>query len=86
MTQPNTLIINLSDSQCGNCGKPADPYETHHFSGNYKMTSRPAPNPCGQEYKYLSSNYTGNSVKQACIEMRPDLEWIGIEYEDSKIT
>lgn len=71
----STLIINLSDSQCGACGKSADPYEDSHVS---ILGYHPGPG-CGAVYTHVTSHYMG--VSERVKEMRPDLIWSG--FEDS---
>jgi hypothetical protein len=69
-----TLIINRSDTKCGNCGKGADPYAESHdvILGYPPIGGGPG---CGVRWAQVRSDYTG--MEDRCREMRPDLEWVG---------
>lgn len=72
------LIINRSDSKCGNCGQGANPREIAHdtiieYSPN---TGRPG---CKAKFTHVESHYVGLDMKTRCLEMRPDLIWCGME-------
>ena len=73
LRRPHTLIINRTDSRCGNCGLSADPDETHH---NRVLGYNPGPG-CGQRFVLLDSDYRGDGTPEAAQKMRPDLEWVG---------
>lgn len=69
----HTLIINLSDSKCGNCRKGADPHElTHETVLSYGVQGK----GCGVRWVLLASDYSGDMIKEASQRMRPDLEWV----------
>ncbi|AXH49274.1 hypothetical protein HWB76_gp128 [Streptomyces phage Blueeyedbeauty] len=49
------LIMNRTDSRCGNCNKPADLYESgHHTILGYTENGQPG---CGEEWDSVSSDY-----------------------------
>lgn len=49
------LIINRSESRCGNCGKPAFMEETgHNTIAGYKENGQPG---CGETWDSVSSDY-----------------------------
>lgn len=67
------LVINRSDSRCGNCRKGASPHaEAHVDIVDYKSVPGGG---CGVRWRYLTSDYTGAGIEQAARDMRPDLEW-----------
>ena len=69
----NTLVINISESRCGNCGKVCNPEaKTHDINYGYDMTIN-GTKGCGCEYEYVTSDYTG--MEKRVREMRPDLEF-----------
>lgn len=70
--QRHTLIINRSDSKCGNCGMGADPKETTHDT---ILGYGPFTVGCGERFVLVRSDYTG--MQAACERMRPDLAWVG---------
>lgn len=73
--EPHTLIINRSESKCGNCGRPANPHETHHISvPSYQPSTSPG---CGQRWVLARSDYIGYDKTFASI--RPDLTWVSFD-------
>ena len=70
---PHLLIINRSDSKCGNCGKPADPHESHHDTVRYWQDETEG---CHQRFVLVTSHYVGARIKEAVTAMRPDLAWV----------
>jgi len=69
----NTLVINLSDSKCGNCGKSCNPEaKTHDINYGYDMEVN-GTKGCGCRYEYVTSDYTG--MEDRVKEMRPDLKF-----------
>lgn len=65
-----TLLINISSSRCGACGKNADPNEDAHLNENM------AGEGCGAVYTGLASDYYG--FEDRLKAMRPDLPWVGL--------
>lgn len=75
----HTLIINRSESRCGNCRMGADPMQLHHdIILGYGLEDKKG---CGQRFVFVTSHYIGNGVKEAVLKMRPDLEWIDFSYD-----
>jgi hypothetical protein len=70
---PHLLVINRSDSRCGYCGRPADPYEKRHDTINDWGRKSEG---CHTRFVLLTSHYIGDGIKRAATEMRPDLEWV----------
>lgn len=75
------IIIGRTYSHCGNCGRDASPRDkTHETVIGYFAADLPEDDPqrigCGVEYKYVTSDYSGENQKEASMAMRPDLEWI----------
>ena len=65
------LYIDRSSSICGTCSEHCNPVEKSHET----VLGYGGPTPgCGVQYTHVSSHYVG--MKEACLEMRPDLEWI----------
>jgi hypothetical protein len=72
MEKPETLSIENWNSRCLHCGKGADPKsKTHSKELGYGVEGN--GNPCGVEWKYLTSMYS--DAKEGAQRMRPDLEW-----------
>lgn len=72
------IVIGRTFSHCGNCGKDASPHEKAHETVIGYGEHGPG---CRTIYKYVTSDYSGEENKQACIRIRPDLEWIDM-YPD----
>lgn len=70
-----TLLINFSDSVCGNCGKATLPDSKTHEKISGYGESRPG---CGVKWKYVSSEYflANEGQDEAIKETRQDLEYI----------
>ncbi len=67
------LVINSSDSRCGQCGRPADPREASHE----RVPGWNGPEVgCGAYWTRVGSEYDG-LVAKAARELRPDLRWVG---------
>lgn len=69
-----SLIINLSNSECGNCGRQVLPVgdSCEHLSGYGPQNGTPG---CGAKWKYVTSAYMGERVEAAVKRSRPDLEF-----------
>lgn len=71
------LVINRSDTVCGNCGKGATYQEKKHetilgYSKNY-----PSKDGCGVEWTHVTSHYVGvPGLYERIQELRPDLIFI----------
>lgn len=65
------LVINLSGSECADCGKNADPDSKIHILPKGWINEGTG---CGVKFKYVTSYYGG--MAQRIREMRPDLQWI----------
>lgn len=65
-----TLIINITSSHCGNCGKPTLPKQTHH-TDICGWTPKPGGG-CGARFVDTSSDYT-NITPDHLRRVRPDL-------------
>lgn len=77
--QKQTLIINRSNSSCGNCGRGCNPHsKTHDVIYEYSPTSG-EKSGCGIEWRYVRSDYIGDGMAEACKTMRPDLVWVGFD-------
>lgn len=73
-----TLYINKSESRCGACNGGADPYEESHITLLGWAAINDKMKGCGVEFDSVSSDYVGfPGLKQAIIDMRPDLPYIG---------
>lgn len=68
------LVINRSDSRCGECGKPCDPHAKAHdvLLGWGPTNGDPG---CGAEWDRVGSDYAGPDMEAAVRRMRPDLTW-----------
>ena len=73
--RPHTLIINRSDSRCGNCGRSADPKEPTHE----KVLGYSPGEGCHQRFVLMDSDYMGIGMREACERLRSDLTWVGAE-------
>lgn len=68
------LVIDTSWSYCGACGRGAYPNQQAHID---VAGWRPKKGDgCGARWEYVTSNYAGENIKRACLEVRPDLEWM----------
>lgn len=74
MSKTATLIIDRWESRCSVCNSGADPYEKTHKT---KYPGYSKEEGCGALFTTMRSNYIGLNMKQRCLEMRPDLEWVG---------
>lgn len=75
-TRPKTLIINRSDSQCGDCGRSADPNETAHTTllGYGPDNGKPG---CGSKWEKVTSDYGDFAgLYDSIKKMRPDLKFV----------
>lgn len=68
------LIIGRSNSRCGTCGKGADPYQKFHVS--VLQYSPDWVEGCGAKWDVVTSDYSGEEMRQAVVDMRPDLPFI----------
>lgn len=74
MSATATLYINRSDSQCGACGRNADPYEKRHDSIWAWAGTLPG---CHAEFTEVSSHYSDHDgLYDRIREMRPDLPFV----------
>jgi len=73
--EKHTLIINRSDSKCGNCNRgAATDQQMHDRELGYGVVG--IGKPCGVEFKYVSTSYYG--LEERVKSMRPDLEFIDL--------
>ena len=73
-----TLYINKSESRCGACDGGCDPHETAHLTLLGWAAINDRMKGCGAEFDSVSSDYVGfPGLKEAIIEMRPDLPYVG---------
>lgn len=68
-----TLIVDMFQSECGNCGKGAVPGATIHDEA---LGYGDPGEPCFAEFKYISTHYIGLGLEERLRKMRPDLEFI----------
>lgn len=68
------LIIDRSWSFCGACGRGAYPEQEIHADLAGWHPERGSG--CGVKWTHVSSNYSGDKMKEGAMDMRPDLEWI----------
>lgn len=73
---PHLLIVNRSDSKCGNCGQPADLNEVHHDTVNRWGEISEG---CHTRFVLVTSHYVGPGIKERIAQLRPDLTWVGDE-------
>lgn len=66
-----TLIIDKSESFCGDCGRYALYTELTHDSAFAQGEG------CGVAWEYVTSNYFGLGIGKFAAQARPDLKWIG---------
>jgi hypothetical protein len=66
------IVIGRTFSHCGNCGRDADLHDRSHET---VIGYGPHSPGCKIVYKYVTSDYSGDSIKVACQQLRPDLEW-----------
>ena len=75
-----TLIINLSNAECANCGRGADPKEkTHKTCLGYGKQ----PKGCGIKWKYVTTDYKDR--EKATKKMRPDLKFMAVDHGTPRI-
>jgi hypothetical protein len=73
-----TLYINKSESRCGYCNSGADPYEEYHVTLLGWRAVNDKMKGCGALFDSVSSDYVGfPGLKEAILEMRPDLPYVG---------
>lgn len=72
-----TLIVNRSDSRCGECGRGADPHQLRHDQVLGYYTDENRPEPCMALFDSIRSDYS--DLKVALTAMRPDLRWVGFD-------
>lgn len=85
--QAHTLIINLSDSRCGNCGGGASPEQRIHDVDYPGYGGRGTKPGCGTEFRYVASDYIGLggfygrdiTTEELYAEDYPDLGWNGFD-------
>lgn len=80
------LFIDPSASYCGACGWGAFPHEeTHETLAGYGIPYD--RKGCGARWNTVSSHYFGMSEDfyRRIQDMRPDLEYVYLAMEDSKI-
>jgi hypothetical protein len=74
------LYIGRNSSNCGACGRPADPREKSH---DHILGYSPGAG-CGATFTHMMSVYVYSDMKEiqkAMLDMRPDLEYIPIMDE-----
>ena len=76
-THPATLVINRSDSRCGNCGKAALPNEFYHET--VPGWNEPTVG-CRFDFTTTGTEYTGTEQREAVIRLRPDLTFTGVGF------
>ena len=69
------LLIGSSSSDCGMCGKGADPYAKRHLK---TMGYGPQGPGCGVEWVMVSTTYHAPGIKEAIKAMRPDLTLVSL--------
>lgn len=75
MKRRHTLVINVSDSRCGACDKPADPRSMTH---DRVLGYHPGPG-CGERFVFVTSDYFGvDGLHERVKAMRPDLVPVGL--------
>lgn len=75
--RPNdTIVINLFNSYCNNCHKPADPNEGAHTTV-LELVPNISTEGCGVTWTYVSSDYIGKDVEQRIQNQWPQYTWIG---------
>lgn len=84
-----TVIINPSQSICGNCGHYANPSEIGHFTRypGYVSLDKIDKIPrygCGILWKYVSSDYIGLNLRERYERQYPNLEWNG--WDETKFS
>lgn len=80
----NTLLVGSSSTECNNCGKGANPHDkTHDLQYFYGPESGKLPG-CGIEWKFITPTYMGEVANRAVREMRPDLQFIGLDLPATK--
>jgi hypothetical protein len=68
------LIVGTDSSKCGACGRGAFPTDKQHTTlAGYRDAGKPSD--CGVVWRYVTSDYAGQHMEDACRGMRPDLEW-----------
>jgi len=77
-----TLIVGSFSSKCGACGKGADPNETHH---NTVLGYGPKQDGCGALFTELDCSYIGAGIQEATKRLRPDLPFVGLDYDEIRI-
>ena len=65
-----TLVINITNSYCGHCGKPVLPKSTHHVD-ICGWTPKPGGG-CGARFVDMRTDYSG-ITDEALLRVRPDL-------------
>jgi hypothetical protein len=74
MGMSGLLVVNLTSSVCGECGKGCDPREKSHQTVlGYGV--KPGTKGCGAAWDRVTSHYVGPDIERAIRKMRPDLEW-----------
>jgi len=85
--QKHTLIINRSNSRCGNCNRGASTEQRIHDT-IYEYSPDTGAVGCGTEFRYVASDYFGlgsfwggefETTEELYAHMYPDLEWNGFD-------
>jgi hypothetical protein len=71
-----TLVVDRFSSKCGDCGKSCDPTSKTHdrILGYGSENGDPG---CGVEWQNVTTDYAGERDRNATINLRPDLKYIG---------
>lgn len=74
-----TLLVSSWSSQCNNCGQDCNPDELDHQA---VLGWNPSPDAkgCGITFTHITSMYTGELHERLTKQMRPDLEYIPLEW------
>lgn len=75
-----TIFIDLSTSQCNNCGGQCLPRELFHDT-DAGYGGKGKGHGCKVTFTHISSNYAGDHIKEAAMKLRPDLPWLPRGYE-----
>lgn len=74
-----TVIIDLTDSECGACGQAALAREGSHKTVPPGYTGKPTAEGCEVEWKYMTSNYMGRRVRERSESLFPQYKWVDLD-------
>ena len=69
------LLIGGSSSDCGMCGREANPYAKTHDT---VMGYGPKGPGCGVEWAMVSTTYYAPGIREVIKSMRPDLPFVSL--------